>query len=210
LFPYLPAQPEYNQRLRAALPLVQRMIRILAFDTDFWFDDHWLVDSAPVPSGVSLPTVQYSDLAGWAGCASPSRFFRGPAPVPDLPPTGRPILWVLTNPKIGEREVLEALLARDAALVASRKGTVLITDEGLPGKDLENQLAEQSLNLLHPARRTEKQRWGAAVLKKIHQLIESVNDTTKGQPDLEQHSGRTVEDLAIRVAQRLQAMPTAN
>jgi hypothetical protein len=31
--------------LRAALPLVQRMIRMLAFDTDCWFDKHWLLDS---------------------------------------------------------------------------------------------------------------------------------------------------------------------
>jgi len=67
LFPYLPDQSGYNKRLRAALPLVQRMIRLLAFDTDYWFDDHWLLDSTPVPCGASRPTAQRSDLAGWAG-----------------------------------------------------------------------------------------------------------------------------------------------
>ncbi len=80
LFPYLPNQPGYNKRLRAALPLIQRMIRLLAFDTDFWFDDHWLLDSTPVPCGASRPTVQRSDLAGWAAygyCASHSRYFWG-------------------------------------------------------------------------------------------------------------------------------------
>jgi hypothetical protein len=44
------------------------------------------------------------------------------------------------------------------------------------------------------------------VLKKIRQLIESVNDTLKGQLDLEQHGGRTLEGVAVRVAQRLPAM----
>jgi hypothetical protein len=47
---------------------------------------------------------------------------------------------------------------------------------------------------------------GAPLLKKIRQLIESVNDTLKGQLDLEQHGGRTPEGVATRVAQRLLAM----
>jgi hypothetical protein len=45
LFPYLPKQPGYNMRLRAALPLVNRVIRELAMDSDFWFDNTWIVDS---------------------------------------------------------------------------------------------------------------------------------------------------------------------
>jgi hypothetical protein len=44
------------------------------------------------------------------------------------------------------------------------------------------------------------------MLKKVRQLIESVNDTLKGQLDLEQHGGRTFEGVAIRVAQRILAM----
>jgi hypothetical protein len=39
--------------------------------------------------------------------------------------------------------------------------------------------------------------------------IESVNQTLKGQLDLEQHSGRTPHKVYIRVAQRLLAMTTA-
>ena len=103
------------------------------------------------------PTVQRSDLAGWAGygyCASHSRFFWGLRLYLICTPTGMPILWALANPKIGEREVLEAMLDRDAALIASRKGIVLITDKGFSGKDLEKQLAERGINLLaRPARR---------------------------------------------------------
>ena len=37
-FPYLPGQSGYNKRLRAALPLLKRMIRVLATDTDLWAD----------------------------------------------------------------------------------------------------------------------------------------------------------------------------
>ncbi len=37
MFPYLPQQSGYNKRLKAALPLVKKAIRMLAVDTDFWF-----------------------------------------------------------------------------------------------------------------------------------------------------------------------------
>jgi hypothetical protein len=120
-----------------------------------------------------------------------------------------PILWALANPKIGEREVLEAMLHRDADLIASRTDLILISDKGFSGRDLERLLAERHIELLRPARKKEKERWGAPLLKKIRQLIESVNDTLKGQLDLEQHGGRTPEGVAVRVAQRLLAMSAA-
>jgi hypothetical protein len=46
-FPYLPGQSGYSKRLRAALPLLKRLIRVLAADTDLWADPVWLVDSTP-------------------------------------------------------------------------------------------------------------------------------------------------------------------
>jgi hypothetical protein len=156
--------------------------------------------------------VQRSDLAGWAGygyCASHSRFYWGLRLYLICTPVGMPILWALATPKIGEREVLEAMLERDAALVASRKGIILITDKGFAGRELERRLAEHNIQLLRPALRNEARRWGAAVLRQIRQLIESVNDTLKGQLDLEQHGGRNPEGVAVRVAQRILAMSAA-
>ena len=50
---------------------------------------------------------------------------------------------------------------------------------------------------------------GQALLKSVRQLIESVNDTLKGQLDLELHGGRTFTGIAVRVAQRLLAMTAA-
>jgi hypothetical protein len=47
------------------------------------------------------------------------------------------------------------------------------------------------------------------MLKKVRQLIESANDTLKGQLDLEEHGGRTFAGVAARVAQRLLAMAAA-
>src|SRR4051794_3626330 len=196
MFPYLPQQSGYNKRLRAALPLVKRMIRELAMDSDLWFDGHWIVDSTPVSCGMSRPTVQRSHLAGWAGygyCASHSRFFWGLRLYLVCTPTGMPILWALANPKIGEREVLAAMLEVDAELVASRDGILLISDKGFASKDFQTFLADQGIQLLRPSRKDEVKRFGEPMLKKVRQLIESVNDTLKGQLDLERHGGHTIE-----------------
>lgn len=212
MFPYLPQRAGYNKRLRSALGLVKRMIRELAMDSDFWFDNHWITDSTPVPCGMSRPTVQRSRLAGWAGygyCASHSRFFWGLRLYLVCTPTGMPIMWALANPKIGEREVLAAMLEVDAELVGRREGIVLISDKGFASKPFEKDLSEQGIELLRPSRKREMQRHGEPMLKKVRQLIESVNDTLKGQLDLEQHGGRTFEGVAIRVAQRILAMAAA-
>lgn len=212
MFPYLPQQSGYNKRLRAAFPLIKRTIRELAISSDFWFDNHWITDSTPVPCGMSRPTVQRSNLAGWAGygyCASHSRFFWGLRLYLVCTPAGMPIMWALANPKIGEREVLAAMLEIDAGLIAEREGILLISDKGFASKPFEKELARQGIELLRPSRKREKQRYGEPMLKKVRQLIESVNDTLKGQLDLEQHGGRTFEGVAVRVAQRILAMATA-
>ncbi len=163
MFSYLPNQPGYNKRLRAALPLVKTMIRVVARDSDLWFDNQWIVDSTPVPCGASRPTVQRSDLAGWAHygyCASHSRYFWGLRLYLVCTPAGMPILWALADAKLGEREVLEAMLAAEADVVDARTGLVLITDKGFSGRQLESMLAENHIGLLRPSRKGEVERWG--------------------------------------------------
>jgi hypothetical protein len=212
LFPFVPAQPGYNKRLRAALPQIKRTIRMLAMDTDFWNDTVWLTDSTPVPCGMSRPTVKRSEIAGWANygyCASHSRFFWGLRLYLVCTPAGMPMLWALADPKIGEREVLAAMLEVDADLIADRPGLLLITDKGFASKKFEKSLSEQAITLLRPSRKNEVMRAGEPMLKKVRQLIESINDTLKGQLDLEQHGARTHEGVAVRVAQRILALAAA-
>jgi hypothetical protein len=47
------------------------------------------------------------------------------------------------------------------------------------------------------------------VLQALRQVIESVNDTLKGQLDLEQHGGHTVRGVTTRVLQRILALTAA-
>jgi hypothetical protein len=128
-FPYLPHQPGYNKRLRAALPLIKQVIRALA-----------------------------------------------------------------------------AMLDVEPHLAVARPGLTLITDKGFADRVTEADLASRGITLLRPSRKDETARCGEPLLKTTRQLIESVNDTLKGQLDLEAHGGRTIEGVAIRIAQRILAM----
>ena len=212
LFPFIPLQPGYNKRLRAALPQVKAVIRMLGRDTDLREDHVRIVDSTPVPCGTSRPTAKRPEVAGWANygyCASHSRWFWGLRLYLVCTPAGLPVLRALADPEIGEREVLDAMLEHDADLVAERDGILLISDKGFAGEKFEQSHSETGITLLRPSRKNEARRPGEPSLKKVRQLIESVNDTFKGQPDLEQHGGRTFAGVGVRVAQRILALTAA-
>ena len=211
-FPYLPGQSGYNKRLRSALPLIKRLIRALAADTDLWCDPVWLIDSTPVECARSRPTVRRSNLAGWAGysyCASHSRFFWGLRLHLITTPAGLPITWALADPKLDERQVLMAVLDHDPALTDQRPGLTIIGDKGYVSGELDRYLAERGVRLLRPSYRNRTPRPGEHLLKPVRQLIESVFDTLKGQLDLELHGGRSIDGVGARIAQRLLALTAA-
>jgi hypothetical protein len=211
-FPYLPGQSGYNKRLRGALSLIKQLIRVLAADTDLWDDPVWIVDSTPVECARSRPTVKRSDLAGWAGysyCASHSRFFWGLRLHLVCTPAGLPITWALADPKLDERQVLMAVLDHDPTLTVTRLGLTIIADKGYVSAELDRYLAERGVTLLRPSYRNRVPRPGERLLKPIRQLIESVNDTLKGQLDLELHGGRSIDGVGARIGQRMLALTAA-
>jgi hypothetical protein len=105
--------------------------------------------------------------------------------------------------------VLAAMLEVKADVAAWHDGILLISDKGFAGRDFEQLLAGYSITLLPPSRADEQARYGEPMLKKVRQLIESVNDTLKGQLSLEGHGGRSCAGVTIRVAQRILAMAAA-
>lgn len=212
LFPYVPLQPGYNKRLRAAAGLMLHCLRALAASTSLWTDDVWVVDSTPVECGRSRETVKRSDLAGWAEygyCASHSRFFWGLRLHLVCTLHGLPVAFALTGAKADERETLLGMLEADPALAGSRPGQVIIGDKNYFGRGFEAALADAGLVLLRPARKGEPERAGSQFFKPLRQVIESVNDTLKGQLDLERHGGHTPQGVTVRVLQRLLALTAA-
>ncbi|MEV5587266.1 IS982 family transposase, partial [Nonomuraea pusilla] len=211
LFPYLPGQSGYNKRLRAATTLVLHLIRILGRDTSLWSDDVWVADSTPVECGRSRQTAQRSDLAGWAEygyCPSHSRFFWGLRLHLLCTLGGLPVAFALTGAKADERTTLLGMLATDPDLLARHRGQHLIADMQYYGRDFEQALDGEGIQLLRKTRKGEPPRAGAHLFKPLRQTIESINQTLKGQLDLERHGGRTFAGVTVRVIVRILALTT--
>ena len=212
LFPYLPGQPGYNKRLRKLAGTIGWLTRALARETTMWTDDVWVVDSTPVECGRSKETTRRSELAGWAQygyCAWHSRWFWGLRLHLVCTLHGLPVGYALTGAKADERQVLLSILAADPELAAMTPGQVLIGDKNYYGREFEAVLAGTGLCLLRPARHGEPERPGTPFFKPLRQVIESINDTLKGQLDLERHGGHTQAGVAVRVLQRILALTAA-
>lgn len=213
MFPDLPEQSGYNKRLRKLTDTMSWLVSVLAMDTSVVTDDVWVVDSTPVECARSRETVKRSDLAGWAEygyCASHSRFFWGLRLHLVCTLHGLPVGWALTGAKADERAALADIVANTPALARlEHSGLTLIGDKNYYGKEFEAEVADSGIELLRPARQGEPPRHGQQFFKPLRQIIESVNDTLKGQLDLERHGGRTIAGVCARVAQRILALTAA-
>jgi hypothetical protein len=212
LFLYLPKQPGYNKRLRRLGATIGWLVGVLARDTSLWTDDVWVADSTPVECARSREAVQRSDLAGWAEygyCASHSRFFWGLRLHLVCTLHGLPVGFALTGAKADERQTLLGILDADAELTRGRAGQILIADKNYYGRPFETTLAAAELALLRPARKGKLPRAGAEFFRPLRQVIESINDTFKGQLDLERHGGRSPAGVWVRVVQRVLALTAA-
>jgi hypothetical protein len=213
MFGYLPDQDGYNTRMRKAGPLLARPMRHLATRSPSWWDQLRLIDSTPVPCAASRETVKRSDLAGdhvggagYGYCASHSRFFWGFRLYLLTTPEGMPVIWGLANPKLGEREVMQALLQADHDLV--RAGQVILGDKGFAGRDFEAFIT-RTWERTSPGPTAATIPPGSEIWPGSGNGSKRSSDTLKGQLDLEAHSGRTLAGVYTRVAARLLALTTA-
>jgi len=155
------------------------------------------------PSGPSWP-------AGPSTATAPAtRAPSGAAAAPVCTLQGLPVGFALAGANADEREVLLGILAADPALVAARPGQTLITDKNSYGRQFEGALAGQGVRLLRPARKGEPEPVAAHLFRPLRQVIESINQTFKGQLDLERHGGHTPAGVVVRVLQRILALTAA-
>jgi hypothetical protein len=125
------------------------------------------------------------------------------------PCTPLPIGFALTGAKADERTVLLDILHTDPTLSAPRPGQIIIGDKNYFGAEFQTTLAEAGLTLLRSARKGEPDRCGSRFFKPLHQTIESIFDTYKGQLDLEGHGGKTPTGVLVRILHRILALTTA-
>jgi hypothetical protein len=209
LFPRLLKQSEYNDRVKAAAPLMEAALRWLAGTTPGSAELLRLMDATPVPCGHSVITARRSDLAGWAGygyCPNHSRWYWGTKLLLMCTCDGTVTGFCLAKPKLfGEREQARQML-KDHPANRPAPGTAVITDKGLSGEQTEAFFAgpDLGLALIRPSRKTEKDpgnfpNW-------LRQRVEAIIWTLKHQLGLERHGGRAPAGLWARIIQRLLAL----
>ncbi|MGH3597240.1 MAG: IS982 family transposase [Mycobacterium sp.] len=212
LFPRLLGQSEYNERLKAAAPLMEAALRWIAAATPGSAELLRLMDGTPVPCGQSVVTAKRSDLAGYAGygyCASHSRFYWGAKLLLIIACDGTVTGFALANPKLdGERETVRVMLEKQPANRPAR-GTAVVAGKGFAGEEFEEFLAADALDLtlVRPARKNEET--GYPFPNWLRQRVEAVIWTLKNQLGLERHGGRVPAGLWARVVQRLLALNAA-
>jgi hypothetical protein len=165
-----------------------------------------------VECGRSRETAKRSDLAGWTEygyCASHSRYFWGLRLHLVCTLAGLPIAFALVGTKADERDVLLAIFTADPDLTTTRPGQALPGGKNYYGAASGTALAGTGVKLLRAARQSEPPRAGAHLFKPLRQISESVNDTLKGQLDLERHGGHTPSCVITRVLQRILALTAA-
>jgi hypothetical protein len=208
LFPRLLRQSEYNQRLKAAGPLMEAALRWLAGRTPASAELVRLLDATPIPCGQSAVTVKRSNLFGWAGygyCPSHSRWYWGAKLMLMCTCEGTVTGFGLANPKLyGERDQARQML-RDRPANRPAPGTAVVTDKGLAGEGTEELFASPGLDLtlIRPARKDENPRYFPNWLR---QRVEAIIWTLKNQLGLERHGGRVPAGLWARIVQRLLAL----
>jgi hypothetical protein len=209
LFPRLLRQSEYNERVKAAAPLMEAALRWLAGHTPGSAEMLRLMDATPVPCGHSVITARRSGLYGWAGygyCPSHSRWYWGSKLLIICTCDGTVTGFGLANPKLfGEREQARQILTSQPAN-RPVPGTAVVTDKGLSGQETEEFLAgpDLGLTLIRPARKDEKMprpfpNW-------LRQRVEAIIWTLKNQLGPGHHGGRVPAGLWARIVQRLLAL----
>jgi hypothetical protein len=160
LFPRLLGQSEYNDRVKAAAPLMEAALRWLADHTPASAEPLRLMDATPVPCGHSVLTARRSDLYGYAGygyCPSHSRWSRGSKLMLICTCEGTVTGCGLANPKLsGERDQARQMLT-DQPANRPAPGTAVVTGKGLAGEDTQAFFAgpELGLTLIRPARKDQ-------------------------------------------------------
>lgn len=212
LFPHLPERTAFHKRRLRLSGVIEALIREFARHSPGFYDDLLLVDSTPVECARSRETVKrggassladaLANAADYGYCASHSRFFWGFRLHAIFALDGTPRALALTSPKIDERLVCVALIARCERQPGQM--LVLIGDKNFRGKDFEAELAALDAVIMRPRRKDEPGR--GPHLAPIRQRIESIFQTCKDIFTLERHGARTLENLRVRLAARFAAL----
>jgi hypothetical protein len=212
LFPQLPERDGFYKRRERLSDTIEMLIAEFASHSPGSTDDVLLVDSTPVECARSRETVKrggrsslddaLANAADYGYCASHSRYFFGFRLHTLFAMDGTPRAMALTSPKVDEKEVCLALVAR----CKRQPGQILtlIGDKNFRGKQFEIDLATLDTVIHRPRRKDEPGK--GLHLAPIRQRVESIYWTAKDILTLERHGARTLHGLRTRLVCRFLAL----
>ncbi|MGR6922774.1 hypothetical protein ACU635_51690 [[Actinomadura] parvosata] len=117
----------------------------------------------------------------------------------------------------GEDDERQVLLSRPATALRvpaenlGRRMTeqTIIADPQCYGRSFERELAEGGVRFLCPGRSREAERPSAHLFKPLRRTIKSIDQTFKGQLDLERHGGRALGGVTVRIFAKVLALVRA-
>jgi hypothetical protein len=113
-----------------------------------------------------------------------------------------PVAWCLATPKLGEREVVAAMLDHERPRL--RPGLRILGDKGFAGREFEQLVATHGAVLLRPDRADEPRRHGSLAPMDREHLRHPQGPAWAGTPP-----GTDPGRVYVRVAQRLLALAAA-
>ena len=199
-FPHLPAQSQYNRRLRALTPKLvwvqQRLSELLA-DGELRLADGTLSGwptTPAAPSAASSPA-----LAAYGYCPAKSHYSGGVRLVLVTDPLGLPLGYTLVAANEKEYEPVREL-------TSGQRGSTLIADKGLWGRDTPRRCACRGSRSAPPTGRTAANTGGERRPRR-HAPRDRVDDRQPQMPDAARATPRQdPSGLVQRIAQRLLAL----
>src|SRR3954449_8398889 len=149
LFPALPERSAFHKRRLRLSAVIEALIAEFARHSPGFYDELVLVDSTPVECARSVETTrrsQLGDAADYGYCPSHSRFFWGFRLHALFALDGTPRALALTSPKIDEKTVCLAMLAR----LARRGPLTIVGDKGYAGREFEDQASKLGVLIVRP------------------------------------------------------------
>jgi hypothetical protein len=211
LFPHLPAQPEFNRRVRALQGALERVRQHLTAQLPSATSPLLGIDTSPLPvkhrtrvrpgRGTSFGGPGQLS-AGFGDCAATREWFYGfrlavLAPLAD----GVPRHWALCPAAVDEREVAAALLRGEA-------GLLLVADRGFDGAAMRERLARQHGFLLTPPRKLRRYQPSPLVrqfVRRRRNRCERPFAVLQDRFALYRHRARTLWGLVTRLTAKLTA-----
>ncbi len=204
LFPKLLDQSQFNRRARSLRLLVEELRRSWIIQRGWNLDNHFLLDTKPVPVIGYKRNKRHSEFAGSANyglCTSRNLKYFGYKLVTVSTLFGIPMVYELVPANLDERKAAEEVIDHFSFCD-------IFADKGFLGLKWQTQIFDQTNNLVWTPRRSNQyyqndkklDRWLSSIRERIEGVFHEIQNTGR---NIERLLAKTVLGLCTRVIAKM-------